>query len=77
MFQPLRRPLAIALTAALGVLTIAPLVHANPQSSMREERAKRRAELGKEKPADAQAEKKPPQYPMRPGNRPRPRHLLS
>ncbi|HOV97380.1 MAG TPA: tetratricopeptide repeat protein [Thermomonas sp.] len=63
MFQPLRRPLAIALTAALGVLTIAPLVHANPQSSMREERAKRRAELGKEKPADAQAEKKPPQYP--------------
>jgi tetratricopeptide (TPR) repeat protein len=65
MSSSLRRPLAIALTVALGVLTVAPLVHAGPQS-MREERAKRKAELsGKDaaKSGDAQAEKKPPLYP--------------
>lgn len=54
-----RHPLAIALTVALGALTLAPVVQADPQS-MREERARREAELGKGKAAkDAKA----PQYP--------------
>ena len=69
MLQPMHRPLAIALTAALGLLTVAPLVHADPQSTAREERAKRQAELGHGKAASGDkagkgdAEKKPPLYP--------------
>lgn len=62
MSQMLRQPLVIALTAALGALALAPVVHADPQSSMREERARREAELGKGKPA-AKAEAKAPDYP--------------
>lgn len=57
MTKPSRRPLTIALTAALGVLALAPVVQADPQSSsMREERAKRRAE-------DKKDEAKPALYP--------------
>lgn len=62
MPQMLRQPLVIALSAALGALALAPLVHADPQSSMREERARREAELGKGKAA-AKAEAKAPDYP--------------
>lgn len=48
MSKPYRRPLAVALSAALGMLVLAPVVHADPQStSKQEERARRRAELGK------------------------------
>lgn len=49
MSKPYRRPLAVALSAALGMLVLAPVVHAGPQSqtmSKQEERARRRAELG-------------------------------
>lgn len=65
MFLSMRRPLIVAMTAALGLITLAPLVHADPQSSAREERAKRQAELGhgKATKAEAEAEKKPPMYP--------------
>ena len=65
MFLSMRRPLIVAMTAALGLITLAPLVHADPQSSAREERAKRQAELGHGKvtKAEAEAEKKPPMYP--------------
>ena len=50
MSRNLRHPLAIAMTAALGLLSIAPAVEAQQQASsptMREQRAKRMAELGK------------------------------
>jgi len=63
MFLSMRRPLIVAMTAALGLITLAPLVHADPQSSAREERAKRQAELGHGKATKAEAEKKPPMYP--------------
>lgn len=65
MFLSMRRPLIVAMTAALGLIVLAPLVHADPQSSAREERAKRQAELGHGKvtKAEAEAEKKPPMYP--------------
>lgn len=62
-FHP--RPLAIALSAALGVLVLAPVVHAGPQSqtmSKQEERARRRAELGKGQQKKAE-EAKPALYP--------------
>ena len=64
MTKPSRRPLTIALTAALGVLVLAPVAHADPQSqatSMREQRARRQAELGhsQQKPEEA----KPAIYP--------------
>ena len=63
MSLSMRRPLAVALTAALGLITLAPLVHADPQSSAREERARRQAESGHGKTSKAEAEKKPPLYP--------------
>lgn len=66
MSRNLSHPLAIAMTAALGLLTIAPIVEAQQQSStptMREQRAKRMAELGKGKEEAKQAEQKPAQYP--------------
>lgn len=66
MTRNLRHPLAIAMTAALGLLTIAPSVEAQQQASsptMREQRAKRMAELGKGKQEDKQAEQKPALYP--------------
>lgn len=50
MFKSNPRPFVVALSAALGVLVLAPVVHAEPQSQMmskQEERARRRAELGK------------------------------
>lgn len=63
MTKPSRRPLTIALTAALGILAIAPYVHADPQATtMREERARRRAELGKDQKQEEVANK-PPIYP--------------
>lgn len=66
MLQSQLRPLTIALSAALGLLIVAPFVHADPQAqtSAREERAKRRAELGHGKSTKAEAEKKPPLYPQ-------------
>ena len=66
MSRNLSHPLAIAMTAALGLLTIAPIVEAQQQSStptMREQRAKRMAELGKGKEEAKQVEQKPAQYP--------------
>lgn len=59
-FHP--RPLAIALSVALGVLVLAPVVHADPQAmSKQEERARRRAELGKGQQKAEEA--KPALYP--------------
>lgn len=60
-----RRPLTVALAAVLGTLVLAPCVHADPQSSsMREDRARRLAELGKASAKqDAKQEAKPPLYP--------------
>ena len=60
-----QRPLFVALTTALAFATIAPVVHAQQESkslSMREQRAKRMAELGKGK-EDKQAEQVPSKYP--------------
>lgn len=63
MSQSLRRPFVLALSATLSVLILAPVAHADPQAtSMHEQRAKRRAELGKDK-QEAQAESKPARYP--------------
>ena len=61
-----RRPLAVALSAALGLLVLAPVghVYAEPQSqtmSKQEERARRRAELGKGQQKAEEA--KPALYP--------------
>lgn len=61
-----RRPLAVALSAALGMLVLAPVghVYAEPQSqtmSKQEERARRRAELGKGQQKAEEA--KPALYP--------------
>lgn len=50
MSKSCHRPLVVALSAALGMLVLAPVVHADPQAatmSKQEERARRRAELGK------------------------------
>lgn len=64
-----QRPLAVALSSALGLLVLAPLAEAqNPSgntgtTSMREQRAKRMAELGKGKEEAKPAEAKPAQYP--------------
>ena len=64
MTQQSRRPLTIALATALGVLTLAPVVHAGPQAtSMREERARRLAELGKGQKTEQAQEAKPALYP--------------
>lgn len=61
-----QRPLAIALSATLGLLVLAPPAEAQQQAAsptMREQRAKRLAELGKTKEDAKQAEAKPAQYP--------------
>ena len=61
-----RHPLAIAMTVALGMLVIAPTAEAQQQAggtSMREQRAKRMAELGKGKKEARQEEQKPAKYP--------------
>ena len=61
-----RHPLAIAMTVALGMLVIAPIAEAQQQeggTSMREQRAKRMAELGKGKKEARQEEQKPAKYP--------------
>lgn len=67
MTRNARHPLAIALTLALGLITVAPTVEAQQQQAasptMREQRAKRMAELGKGREGDKQAEAKPSQYP--------------
>ena len=60
------RALTLAAGAALGLLALAPIAEAQAQSStpsMREQRAKRMAELGKEKDQAKQAEQKPALYP--------------
>lgn len=62
-------PLAIALSCALGLLVLTPPAQAQNQAggvsgtSMREQRAKRMAELGKGKEDAKPAEAKPAQYP--------------
>ncbi|QIL19461.1 hypothetical protein [Thermomonas sp. HDW16] len=60
-------PFVVALTTALALATLAPAVQAeqeNTSPSMREQRAKRMAELGKGKKEEAkQAEQKPAIYP--------------
>lgn len=64
MSKSYRRPLTVALSAALGMLVLAPVVHAGPQSqtmSKQEERARRRAELGQGQ--QKQEEAKPAVYP--------------
>jgi tetratricopeptide (TPR) repeat protein len=60
-----RHPLAIALTAALGMLTVVSVQaqQQNNPTSMRAERAKRMAELGKAPEEAKQAEEKPAKYP--------------
>jgi Tetratricopeptide repeat len=66
MTRNARHPLAIAMTLALGLVTVAPTVDAQQQASsptMREQRAKRMAELGKDKADAKQAEAKPALYP--------------
>lgn len=66
MTRNVRHPLAIAMTLALGLATAAPTVDAQQQATsptMREQRAKRMAELGKGKEDAKQAEAKPAQYP--------------
>ena len=66
MIRFAQRPLFVALTAALAFATLAPAAHAQQQASsptMREQRAKRMAELGKGKEDAKQAEQKPAQYP--------------
>ncbi len=63
MSSNFHRPLVVAITAALGLALLAPVVHADPQSSMREQRARRQAELGKGKKQDAAVEAKPALYP--------------
>ncbi|MBP8098297.1 MAG: hypothetical protein KAY03_03180 [Arenimonas sp.] len=66
MTRNARQPLAIAMTLALGLLTVAPTVDAQQQAAsptMREQRAKRMAELGKGKEDAKQEEAKPAQYP--------------
>lgn len=66
MTRNARHPVAIAMTLALGLVTVAPTVDAQQQAAsptMREQRAKRMAELGKGKEDAKQAEAKPSQYP--------------
>jgi len=69
MTQPHHRPLVVALSAVLGILTLAPLTAMAQQPSaspsMREQRAKRMAELGKSKEQDAKQVEtaQPAQYP--------------
>ena len=64
-----RRPVTIAVSAALAWALVAPVAAQDPSkettgsTSMREQRAKRMAELGKGKEDAKQAEQKPAQYP--------------
>lgn len=61
-----QRPLFVALSAALAFASIAPAAHAQQDkgsTSMREQRAKRMAELGKGKEEAKQVEQKPALYP--------------
>ena len=64
MSRQFHRPLVVAITAALGLAILAPVVHADPQQamSMREERARRQAEFAGKK-GHAEEEAKPPLYP--------------
>ena len=66
MTRNARHPLAIAMTVAFGLVVVAPTVDAQQQAAsptMREQRAKRMAELGKGKEEAKQAEAKPALYP--------------
>ena len=61
-----QRPLFVALATVLGLATLAPVAHAQQDTAaptMREQRAKRMAELGKGKEEAKEAEQKPAQYP--------------
>ena len=61
-----QRPLFVALTAALAFAVLAPAAHAQQDKAsptMREQRAKRMAELGKGKQDAKQEEQKPALYP--------------
>jgi uncharacterized protein HemY len=63
MSKQLRQSLVVAVTAALGLAILAPVVHADPQStSVNDARARQRAEAGKGK-RQAPAETKPALYP--------------
>lgn len=60
------RPLFVALAGALALATVAPVAQAQQDKgtpTMREQRAKRMAELGKGKEEAKQPEQKPAQYP--------------
>lgn len=65
MNKSIRRPLAAALCGALGLMVLAPAAHAQDSSgtSMREQRAKRMAELGKANEPEKKAEETPALYP--------------
>jgi len=61
-----QRPLFVALSAALAFAVLAPVAHAQQDKAsptMREQRAKRMAELGKGKQDAKQEEQKPAMYP--------------
>ena len=66
MNKSIRRPLVAALCGALGLMVLAPSASAQQQSgttSMREQRAKRMAELGKNKEAEQKTEQAAALYP--------------
>ena len=66
MNKSIRRPLVAALCGALGLMVLAPSAGAQQQSgttSMREQRAKRMAELGKNKDAEQKTEEAAALYP--------------
>jgi hypothetical protein len=67
MNKSIRRPLVAALCGALGLMVLAPSINAQQTltgTSLREQRAKRMAELGKEKPQEGEtAEASPLLYP--------------
>ncbi|HMT38178.1 MAG TPA: hypothetical protein PKD02_05715 [Thermomonas sp.] len=66
MNKSIRRPLVAALCGALGLMVLAPSASAQQQSgttSMREQRAKRMAELGKNKDAEQKTEEAAALYP--------------
>ncbi|WP_271679788.1 hypothetical protein [Thermomonas mangrovi] len=66
MNKSIRRPLVAALCGALGLMVLAPSANAQQQSgttSMREQRAKRMAELGKTKDAEQKTEEAAALYP--------------
>lgn len=66
MNKSIRRPLVAALCGALGLMVLTPSASAQQQSgttSMREQRAKRMAELGKSKDAEQKTEQAAALYP--------------